>query len=651
MAAKGKARATHKWTTEQRTVLHILSHNFKISWSVRTQVFNDYFQDSLYNEGFHNGLRENSLKAQYADKRPPIWVTISKEPSTDDEWRQRRDLIHRLQTVLSAVQTGARPLTQAATQTSVVVQQQHVVTPEDVRSKTPAKRLAHFMLNEPDAKRRLTAPAAIPEAIANAPIVVPVQPASVPAKRKFVPNFTNASSRKKTSKIAVAVNITTQIPAVPPPLAPSTPQSKGTRNADLEKSEYHRRIGPVLKLSPKALAKTKQPLVPVSPAVAHWNTGGLFFRYWNDKSFGSNSENGFIAGRFEENNVVGPPPKSTDLRWEDLEIHIGDKKRHSPYISVSNCLLWLLRKALKETNAGARGGKIALISVDALDRNVIYHLPPFHRQLTKRFPFLSGKWRYVGTQEFIVWHEIPKEAIISTFSVDSLAEACDRIPRLHDLMRMEIIAGRTDLKTKIMSALTEDRIKLNTNIAVAIAQLCRIFGLSGSSALDHLEHVVSDVIQGWRVAIEHMSSAEWAHLAATWMHSLCGRSTVPSPEREQQLKMTWLHGVKAGMGDFNTFRDGKLIKQMHRKAQDVGLDSPTQIVLEAMANATRAILELEQKQNSRYELASQATAFLPAIEEDFLLESDVVGPVAGLSSSSDEDEHDEIMYDDDRLGL
>ncbi|TKA82972.1 hypothetical protein B0A55_01553 [Friedmanniomyces simplex] len=167
---------------------------------------------------------------------------------------------------------------------------------------------------------------------------------------------------------------------------------------------------------------------------------------------------------------------------------------------------------------------------------------------------------------------------------------------------------------------------------------------------------VSDVIQGWKLTIPPLSSAEWASHATIWCHVLCGRATVPCLERELQLKMTFLHAVRAGLGEFNMLHSPVLIKRMRRKAHRVGLASPTSIIMDSVALATAAVLAYEREQEVRYEKASEAMRMLPAGVGDrrILLESDVESPCGGASGvglgSEDEDE-DEIVYDDDTVGL
>lgn len=76
---------------------------------------------------------------------------------------------------------------------------------------------------------------------------------------------------------------------------------------------YRRRYGPTLYLSDKALAKTRGSYVPPTEEAAHPKLPAVLFRFWSDHTLHcSNSENGFVASKYIETNVVRatPPPIS-----------------------------------------------------------------------------------------------------------------------------------------------------------------------------------------------------------------------------------------------------------------------------------------------------------------------------------------------------
>ena len=73
---------------------------------------------------------------------------------------------------------------------------------------------------------------------------------------------------------------------------------------------------------------------------------------------------------------------------------------------------------------------------------------------------------------------------------------------------------------------------------------------------------MTDIIQGWRLLISPLSPSEWTSLANTFTHVLCGRSSVPTLERNLQLQMAFLHAVRAGLGEFNMMFDPVLITRV-----------------------------------------------------------------------------------------
>ncbi|KAK4555019.1 hypothetical protein LTR86_007785 [Recurvomyces mirabilis] len=218
-------------------------------------------------------------------------------------------------------------------------------------------------------------------------------------------------------------------------------------------------------------------------------------------------------------------------------------------------------------------------------------------------------------------------------------------------LRIETVGRKNkSLKKTILTQLEDENLPLSAQTTVVIARLCRFLGLTASSPLPHLEHVVSDVLQGWKLSIEPRSSAEWSQLASLWAHKLCGRDTLPSLDRQMALQMCFLQGVKAGLGDFNFMLEPNLINRMHRKSKAVGLESPTRVVLNAMANATAALLDYEKQVDQRYAEAAN-TRLLPGIEEYFQLGSDVPSLSTRASRMLRAGDEDEIMFDDDAFGL
>ncbi|KAK5676606.1 hypothetical protein LTS10_010907 [Elasticomyces elasticus] len=357
MPPGGSTRSSGKnqWTVEQRTVLHILWKNFNIPNATRRNVWNAIFRDYLISCGVHNGLAQSALIAQYSERhnKPRIWDVICAEPSTDQEWRHRNELIRRVQAVVGTFQSGS-----ATTQS--------VATTTNVAPKRASKRPAEDMLPEPVAKQAKTEPpvstsAITPQSHANEvdrprlsladrlarftfpektrtrprrvvsdpdDDFTPNEQAEVPVTPKRVEAAPSASNGGS-SRVAVSVQIVSNNLANPHRLQPITPSPSKARkavNADRETVEYTRRSGPILNLTPQQIALTKRPLAAVPEALAHPPTSGLLYRYWDENSHGTNSETGFTAGRYMHNNVAPRTPKCGELDYADIENHLNRNK-------------------------------------------------------------------------------------------------------------------------------------------------------------------------------------------------------------------------------------------------------------------------------------------------------------------------------------
>ncbi|KAK1814401.1 hypothetical protein LTR12_011221 [Friedmanniomyces endolithicus] len=630
--------ATNKWDSQQRTTLHVLCTHFNdLGWPLVTKAFGVLFKEHLHSRGLPGGLPEKALKTQYREHRfkPAVWASIRADPATDEEWRRRNELTRRIRTVLNATETGAPPPVAGLAGR----RRQSALDIVEEAPRTPMKRLSQFEHAEPTAKRmktvsnrtRSNASPDFAGALTN------TSPASSVAEQPSTSRAAkdDMSGTGPSTSVAVSVRVVAKgresarvQPAEPVPPAPRTPRKSPRSGQELQ--NYARPNAPTLKLTAEEIERTKLPLIPVPDALAHPPASGLLYRYWDENSYGRNSETGFVAGRFMHNNLTPrPAPKSHEVDDTDVENHLDRNKVASPFCSASNCLLWIMRLALHEARNGAKQGKITLVDVEALPAGGVYHVKPFHKRIKARYCFKNGAWRYCGTHEFIIWHEIPRKAIIHTFAIVDLLDACDTTPAFAAMLRVETVGKHmAALKTTTVSRLEEAGIALTPETVTVIARLCKFVGLTARSPLKQLEHFTS--------------------LANTFSHVLCGRSTFPSLERALQLQMTFLHAVRAGLAEFNMLFDPILIRRMHRKALFVGLEDPRGIVIASVASATAAVGEYEREQEARYAEALGAKRLDAGGKRGrWVLESDVESPDGAGEDSEDE----EIMYDEDVVGL
>ncbi|KAK1086126.1 hypothetical protein LTR33_001721 [Friedmanniomyces endolithicus] len=662
--------ATNKWDSQQRTTLHVLCTHFNnLGWPLVTKAFGVLFKEHLQSRGLPNGLPEKALRAQYREHRfkPAVWASICADPATDEEWRRRNELTTRIRAVLNVIETGAPPPVAGLAGR----RRQSALDIVEEAPRTPTKRLSHFEHAEPTAKRmktisnrtRSNASPDFAGALTNTSPASSV--AEQPSTRRAVND--NMSGTGPSTSVAVSVRVAVNgrhsarvQPTEPPTSTPKTPRKSPRSEQQLQ--EYARLNAPTLKLTADEIARTKLPLLPVPDALAHPPASGLLYRYWDENSYGRNSETGFVAGRFMHNNLTPrPAPRANEMDDTDIENHLDRNKVASPFCSASNCLLWIMRLALHEARNDAKQGKITLVDVEALPAGSVYHVKPFHKRIKSRYCFKNGAWRYCGTHEFIIWHEIPRKAIIHTFAIVDLLDACDTTLAFAAMLRVDTV-GRNlaALKTTTVARLEEAGIALTPETVTVIARLCKFVGLTARSPLKQLEHLVTDIIQGWRLLISPLSPAEWTSLANTFTHVLCGRSSVPTLERNLQLQMAFLHAVKGGLGEFNMMFDPILIRRMQKKACIVGLEDPRGIVMASVASAAAAVGEYEREQEARYTEAIGARRLLASeTAERLVLESDVEsssgadlnGDAVDRADEVDGEDDEEIMYDEDMVGL
>ena len=92
----------------------------------------------------------------------------------------------------------------------------------------------------------------------------------------------------------------------------------------------------------------------------------------------------------------------------------------------------------------------------------------------------------------IIWHEILRKAIIHTFAIVDLLDACDTTPAFAAMLRVDTV-GRNlaALKTTTVARLEEAGIALTPETVTVIARLCKFVGLTARSPLKQLEHLVN----------------------------------------------------------------------------------------------------------------------------------------------------------------
>ena len=175
-----------------------------------------------------------------------------------------------------------------------------------------------------------------------------------------------------------------------------------------------------------------------------------------------------------------------------------------------------------------------------------------------------------------MWGAIPKEAIIHTFSVADLLRKAQSAPAIGLILRPDILTDKSSLSKKELE-FARQKVPLNTLSVRAIAELARFIGLSEHSPLEHISHIVADVIQGWHLSVVRRAEQEWSDLATTFCNAFVGNARLRLV-REQIIRLAFLDGVRFGMGDFNARYKPEAIVTMNKRARNIGLENPTRII-------------------------------------------------------------------------
>ncbi|MCJ1391852.1 hypothetical protein MMC18_004719 [Xylographa bjoerkii] len=154
----------------------------------------------------------------------------------------------------------------------------------------------------------------------------------------------------------------------------------------------------------------------------------VVFRFYDNNSQGTNTASGFRAGTFVdldlESAPIAHPGLSSEAYLDPAENHLRRFHVATPFISIWESLLPALHRGLRSNAHSAGNAHIAIIDAGKLDighpseyarairvRDVVYELKTRGRYLDMR---------YWGSSEYLVYAEIPRTAILTTFSIDAL---------------------------------------------------------------------------------------------------------------------------------------------------------------------------------------------------------------------------------------
>ncbi|KAK8195954.1 hypothetical protein M8818_007105 [Zalaria obscura] len=322
--------------------------------------------------------------------------------------------------------------------------------------------------------------------------------------------------------------------------------------------------------------KARLPRIP-DEAEAQGNIPTVFYRVYHDDSQGRNGPDGFISGLFKHMHGGGfpPPPPFSDPRvLYDVLYHMDRKEIPSPFISVSITLNWVIRMALQAMKDGRQNVRVAVVDATiAAKGKAAFYAKAYHKSLCTTDaakPFRGLNWMYSGSHEYLIWANIPPEAILSDFPISELSGLAATTPALTDFLKLDIL-GVTghNLRSTIMPYLKEQNVQMTPARVAGIAKLAVFLGVFSVPA--QVAKVVGDIIQGWCLHPGVRDQQEWRKVSAFFADVLLANA--PSSTVNKLAVMdAFERGVISGLADnANWTRKPKEIVTVKNRAAAIGL--------------------------------------------------------------------------------
>lgn len=84
-----------------------------------------------------------------------------------------------------------------------------------------------------------------------------------------------------------------------------------------------------------------------------------------------------------------------------------EEPESTPFVSVSDSLVWSLSKLLKLIRTGKwKDPKLSIINSSKLSGASVFHAAGFYRQLKRLRSFTNGAHRGVSSHEYLIWRDM-----------------------------------------------------------------------------------------------------------------------------------------------------------------------------------------------------------------------------------------------------
>lgn len=204
----------------------------------------------------------------------------------------------------------------------------------------------------------------------------------------------------------------------------------------------------------------------------------LGFRFWDNKSHGLNTAEGFRAGAFVNchGSIPSPPNRYDQVFRQQSNIHLQPLAEPSSYISVWEGILPAFHRGLR-SSANAHVAMINLRAVYEQQLSGIPGLYPAAHAINQLEMVTKGNYR--GRKEWLVWGEIKRAAVVACFTVEDFRRFIHSVPQIVPTLRLNEIENSTRAD-EYHRRLLESRLPISRASGKIVGRLLAFTGLPKS---------------------------------------------------------------------------------------------------------------------------------------------------------------------------
>lgn len=403
-----------------KTFLCVMVRCYTPDWGKFTDLFNIVFANNLKACGFHEGTRIQPLRSQWNHLKhwkDPIWTCVNCTPLA--QWAG-------LSLFVEMIERTAHGKVRLFAQRGVDI--------------------PHLLAMGKEARlERISSSSTTPTQtrIQHTPPESPIQTTS-PVRSQLLPTPVSDS----------------HVP--PPPAREYLPSETPTPAQSPSQSAHYNSTPP---------SSLPSPLQSVRPDVT---APPLLFRFWDENSGGVNSSNKFVAGMWDQDATTPIPDHSTihpRIISTLVRMHLTRINVSSAFISLSTSPLGVFHRALRAGRAN-----ISILDTSKMNQSHLFSVIPFLRHEPIIYGS-EGKSRYFGQGEWLVWGVIPPEAILTTFSTDTLFSISTEYPSIGKLLQLHLIKNAKFNRAPLIRKLGSKNIMADMHSGRSVGQFLKLLNV------------------------------------------------------------------------------------------------------------------------------------------------------------------------------